>query len=274
MTMVFHIIHFDLFNIGGTYMKLGIMAAMPDEVHTIHNDLDFYREEGHGERSYYFSKQENIDLFLVYSRVGKVSASSTATTLIEKYGVDYIVFTGVAGAVDQSLNIGDIVLGKNTYQHDMDARPLFPRFEVPLTGSSLFEANKQEINLASQAIQNFISNIKNYLVADFLNQFNIETPKLYVGTIATGDQFIKDPLHHDGLKINGENVLAVEMEGAAVAQVCKEHNVPYIIIRTISDKADHSAVINFQSFITNIASHYSSGIVQEYLRCLIANDRK
>ena len=249
-------------------MKLAIMAAMPDEVYTIHNAIHFHKKESRGERTYYFARHENIDVILVYSRCGKVSASSTATTLIEKYQVDHIIFTGVAGAVNENLNIGDIVLGEKSYQHDMDARPIFPRFEIPLTGYSIIKCNDEDIKIASLAIQNFIANIKNYVNADALKKFSIKQPKLSIGTIATGDQFIRDPMQHDGLKLANENILAVEMEGAAVAQVCHEYKVRYLIVRTISDRADHSAGIDFQTFITEVASHYSSGIVREIFKLI------
>ncbi|MFN3234917.1 MAG: 5'-methylthioadenosine/adenosylhomocysteine nucleosidase [Gammaproteobacteria bacterium] len=247
-------------------MKIAIMAAMPEEVNTIHDVIPFEQEVSQAKRTYYIGQFNGIEVILVYSRCGKVSAASTATTLIEKFRVDEIIFTGVAGAVDQQLNVGDVVLGVNAYQHDMDARPLFPRFEVPLTDQSLHQTCEKNTALAKKAISNFIDNKSQYIGNEYLEKFKLHSPSLHVGTIATGDQFINNPSHHEGLKFDGNHVLAVEMEGAAVAQVCEEHEIPCVLIRTISDKADHSAPINFQDFITNVASHYSSGIVREYLK--------
>jgi adenosylhomocysteine nucleosidase len=247
-------------------MKLGIMAAMPEEIHTIHHDINFSSSETHAKRTFYFGKQNGVDLVLVNSRVGKVSAATTATTLIEKYQVDAIFFIGVAGAVEPSVNIGDIILASDAYQHDMDARPIFPRFEVPLTGKSVFATDERFTLITQAAIENFLTNSKNYISEKSFKDFNITKPQLRIGTIATGDQFIKDPLHHEALKVEDETILAVEMEGAAVTQVCEEFEVPLVLVRTISDKADHSAHINFQDFIVEIASRYSSGIIQELLR--------
>lgn len=251
-------------------MKIGIMAAMPEEIYTISSDMTFDKIEKHAQRKYYFGMYQDIELISVYSRCGKVSAASTATTLIERYHVDYIIFTGVAGAVDPNLLIGDIVLADACYQHDMDGTPLFPKFEIPLTGYSILRLDLKEITIAKHAIRNFIVNINDYIPTATLQQFMQIPPKLNIGTIATGDQFIKNPLHHDTLKYEGHHVLAVEMEGAAVAQVCMDHAIPYVLIRTISDKADHSAHVDFPSFIENIASHYSSGIIREFLKCFCA----
>lgn len=249
-------------------MKIGIMAAMPAEVNTIHHDIPFYERVAHGEREYMLGQFESIELVLVFSRCGKVSAATTATTLIEKFAVDKLIFTGVGGAVDPRLNIGDIVLASKTYQHDMDGRPIFPRFEIPLTGRLFMETDPQAFMLAKEGIDQFIQRFDQYLDLAMLAKLGVHEPKLYTGIIATGDQFIQDAFNHEALQLQEEPVLAVEMEGAAVAQVCTEFKVPYMLIRTISDKADHSAAINFQTFIDNIASHYSSAIVQEILKHL------
>lgn len=108
------------------------------------------------------------------------------------------------------------------------------------------------IEHAKEAISNFVINLNRYLTTHFLEEFGVEAPQVYTGTIATGDQFIKDPAHHGALKFKDENVLAVEMEGAAVAQVCREHKIPFVLIRTLSDKADHGAHIDFPRFIVKM----------------------
>lgn len=247
-------------------MKLGILAAMPDEVNTMHNDFHFHEVINHAEREYHLGKVNNAELVLVFSRVGKVSASVTATTLIEKFNVDKIIFTGVAGAVSSDLTIGDIVLADKAYQHDMNGSPMFPQFEIPLTGRALFELDYDELKQAQAGINNFINKLEHYVDLDDLAKLNIAKPKLHIGTIATGDQFIQNAASHTNLNKPEMQALAVEMEGAAVAQVCAEHQIPYTLIRTISDQADHSATVNFQDFIAKVASHYSSGIIQEILK--------
>lgn len=250
-------------------MKIGIIAAVPEEIKTIHDDMHFHHTIFHAEREFFLSKHDNIELVLVYSRVGKVAASITTSALIEKFQVDKIIFTGLAGAVSKELNRGDIILCNKIYQHDLDARPLCEQqFEVPLTGRRIFEINSKELKLAETAINNFLAHINKYVDVNDLQQLNILQPKLHVGIIATGDQFIQDIDNQKNLRVKGMEALAVEMEGAAVAQVCAEYQIPYILIRTISDKANESAHVSLQDFSVKVASHYASGIIQEILLLL------
>lgn len=251
-------------------MKIGIIAAVPEEIETIHSDMHFHHTIAHAERQFFLSRHQNIELVLVYSRVGKVAASITAAALIEKFKVDKIIFTGLAGAVSKKLNRGDIVLCDKAYQHDLDARPLCEQqFEVPLTGRRLFELDINELIVAKKAIENFFSNIAQYVDINELSRLNVNDPKLHIGIIATGDQFIEDIDGQKNLKVIGMEAMAVEMEGAAVAQVCAEYKTPYILIRTISDKANESAHVSLQDFSKEVASHYASGIIQEILKLLV-----
>ena len=245
--------------------NLGIMGAMEEEVLLIKNAMEITDEKKIADRIYYSGRLHDTNITLVFSRWGKVASASTATTLINTFGANFILFTGVAGAVDKTLNIGDIVIGESLYQHDMDARPIFPKFQIPLTENKLFKPRKEDIEKISAASNNFISNINNEIDKNTLIKFSVFKPKVCIGTIASGDQFVSNAATHENLKIESEKVLAVEMEGAAVAQVCQEHQVPYIVIRTISDKADHSASVDFKAFVKEVASHYSSGIVGKFL---------
>lgn len=248
-------------------MKIGILGAMHEEVSCIKKLIQMSGETEIGSRKYFEGKLGNNEVVLSFSRWGKVASSCTTTTLINKFDVDFILFTGVAGAVSEQLNIGDIVISQALYQHDMDARPLFDQFQVPLTSNIVFEPRREDIINAANAAEAFVQTIENFIPAQLLSKFSILSPKVYQGMIASGDKFVSDPENHEELhfKYKGNETLAVEMEGAAVAQVCTEYGIPYIIIRTISDKADHSAAINFQAFIENIASKYASGIISSLL---------
>ena len=187
---------------------------------------------------------------------------------MDKETLGLILIMGVAGAVDKDLNIGDVVVGEALYQHDMDARPIFPRFQIPLTSNVLFKPNKSHVKKATNAAKSFLSSINKEIDEHTLIKFSIFKPQVHIGVIASGDQFVASPISHESLKIDSEKVLSVEMEGAAVAQVCHEHNVPYIVVRTISDKADHSADIDFQAFVAEVASNYSLGIVRNFFKSL------
>ncbi len=247
-------------------MKIGIMGAMPHEVNLIKSDMIAHKKEIIGGNEFCSGILHGFDSVVVFSKCGKAAASSTATTLFNIYNIDLLLFTGVAGAVDLALNVGDVVIGQHLYQYDIDASPMFPKFEIPLANKSKFSSEKKDVFLAETAINKYLKKIHAYIPENILKQFNIHAPKVVTGMIATGDQFVRDTLTHGNMHFSeNEKAHAVEMEGAAVAQVCEDYNKPYLIIRTISDKADHSASIDFSAFIENVSNHYSSGIVFEFL---------
>jgi len=248
-------------------VKIGILGAMLEEISTIKEIMTVEKETTVAGRLYSEGKINDLEVVVVFSRWGKVASASTTTTLIGLFNVDFILFTGVAGAVNANLNIGDVVIGNGLYQHDMDARPFFDQFQIPLTNTLVFEPRSADIEKAKSAAQRFINKMDTAFTTTLLEKYSIFKPKVYTGLIASGDKFIANPGAHIDLNFSEKErtTLAVEMEGAAVAQVCEDHQVPYIVIRTISDKADHSAAIDFQSFIKDIASKYSVEIVKEYI---------
>jgi adenosylhomocysteine nucleosidase len=251
-------------------MTVGIVGAMPQEIALLQQELRNGRSDTRGMREYLQGKLYGKDVVLVFSRCAKVAAASTVTTLIEVFGVDLVVFTGVAGAADPRLEIGDVVIGTSLVQHDLDARPLFPRFEVPLLGRVAFETPPALVALARRSAEVYLhTQLGRDVSAQALSAFAITgAPRVHSGLIVSGDQFIANPATllalQEGLQEAGlPPALCVEMEGAAVAQVCHEHGVPVIVMRAISDKADHSAAIAFAPFIDQIASHITCGIVKE-----------
>ncbi len=254
-------------------MKIGILGAMLEEVASIKHLMVISRETQVGSREYIEGKINSIDVVLTFSRWGKVAASCTAATLIHKFNVDLVLFTGVAGAVHPMLNVGDVVIGDGHYQHDMDASPIFAKYQIPLTDTILFEPNAALVSSAVVAAERFIQKIGTSIDSGLLAQFSVFKPMVYRGILASGDKFVANPAAHSDLSyaVGDRKTLAVEMEGAAIAQVCHEHGIPYTVIRTISDKADHSAAVDFQSFVTTVASQYSAGILNEYFQELAAN---
>ncbi|MFA5958966.1 MAG: 5'-methylthioadenosine/adenosylhomocysteine nucleosidase [Tatlockia sp.] len=249
-------------------MKVGILGAMLEEVSAIKEMMTIDKETSIAGRVYYEGKIAEKEVVVTFSKWGKVASASTTTTLINEFGVGFILFTGVAGAVHDSLNIGDIVIGNGLYQHDMDARPFFDQFQIPLTSTIILEPDANDIERAAIAAERFLEKINNVINKELLAKYSIFEPKVRKGLIASGDKFVSSPKSHNELSLtkNDNCTLAVEMEGAAVAQVCEDYKLPYVIIRTISDKADHSAAIDFESFIHTIASKYSSEIVKEYVQ--------
>jgi len=253
-------------------MKVGIVGAMPQEIALLQRDMRIVRRQTRGMREYLEGRIYDKDAVLVFSRCAKVAAASTVTTLIEVFGVDLVVLTGVAGATDHALGIGDVVIGSALVQHDLDTSPLFRRFEVPLLGKIAFEVPPPMVALARRSAERYLhGSLHRDVPADVLAGFGIMgPPRLREGLIVSGDQFIANPETLDGLRAGLVSAglpspLCVEMEGAAVAQVCHEHGIPVIVMRTISDKADHSAAVDFVPFVEKVASHFTSGIVKELI---------
>lgn len=247
-------------------MTLGIMGAMTEEVASILSHMQNIKEIKHGGRSFHQGDIQGKPVVLVFSRWGKVAAAATATALITEFGVTQLIFTGVAGATTADLAIGDVLISDKLYQHDMDARPIMPRYQIPLTGMTFFTAHAELIEKAQKAIDGLFASLTDKISAKTLTQFAISQPKCLIGTIATGDQFIGDRQKTEAIVREQPDTLAVEMEGAAVAQVCTDYDVPFVVIRTISDKADHTSEIDFPQFIEKVARHYSQHIISNMLK--------
>jgi len=244
-------------------MLLGIMGAMPEEMDKIIAAINNKEIVERGSRVYYRGDLYGQEVVAVFSRWGKVAAATTATNLILDFNVDRIVFTGVAGGISPLLNVGDIVIGQRLYQHDMDARPLMRRFEIPLTGKTSYEVPQQNVDTMSQAVHNFLKNNKEF--RKILAEQYITNPKMLIGDIASGDLFISSADMKQALIKNLPSVLCAEMEGAAVAQVCDDYGVPLIVVRVISDSADEEAHISAIGFVNQHAGDYSLSILKEYI---------
>lgn len=215
-------------------------------------------------RDYTLGTLWNIDAVCVLSRLGKVAAAITASILVEKYGVTHIVFTGVAGSGDHHVKVGDIVVAEALLQHDMDARPLFPRFEVPLTGLQRFATDLELSTQLASAAEDFLrDDVSSVLKAADIAAFGLQHAQVHRGLIASGDQFISSAAHINQLKADIPDLLAVEMEGAAVAQVCFELGVPFTVMRTISDNANEEAAVDFMRFVQTVASPYALTVIQQ-----------
>jgi adenosylhomocysteine nucleosidase len=252
-------------------MRLGIISALSEEQQGLVEAMQSPYKLIHGQREYWVGQLWEIDAVCVLSRIGKVAAAVTTTTLVEKFGVTHILFTGVAGSGDKTVNVGDIVVAESLVQHDMDASPLFPRFEVPLLGLTHFPADHQLATRLFDAAASFLDeDFMEAIATDEKAAFKLTRPRIHRGLIASGDQFIDDREHIKGLNAALPGLVAVEMEGAAVAQVCHELNLPCAVIRTISDNANENAATDFLRFVKSVAAVYAVYIVRRF--CLQAQD--
>ena len=244
------------------------MGAMPEEIDGVVKLLSHTTAQTFGSRTYYSGEINDIPVVVVFSRWGKVAAAATVAALIHQFQITELIFTGVAGALHSDLKIGDIVLAQRLIQHDMDARPLMPQYEIPLLGKTYFEGDTYRLAGAELAIQQLLQTKGLHQVFDnqTLAEFNITEPRLHKGDIASGDLFFSTLAQKAGLQAQLPNILCVEMEGAAVVQVCFEYQIPCTVIRTISDVADEQSHLDFPRFIQHISSRYSVEIIQNIFR--------
>lgn len=243
---------------------LGILAALPEELGDL---IAAMRAEGAvktitlGRRDYHVGHVHGAACVVTLARIGKVAAAATVSALIHVFGVAGIVFTGVAGGVARGVRVGDVVVADTLLQHDLDASPLFPRYEVPLLGMTHFESDAELTGRLKAACAQFIEEEGGALA----ERFRLAGAQLRNGLVISGDRFVSSEHEVTALRDALPDALAVEMEGAAIAQVCVEHGVPFALVRTISDTADDHATQSFSHFLAEIASTYSSGILKRFL---------
>ena len=248
--------------------NIGILGAMAQEIDEVKALLTEKTVVKIANREFVVGKINNVRCVVAFSKWGKVAATITATLLVQEFAVTDLIFIGTAGALADGLRVGDIVVSKRLVQHDLDARPIISRFEMPLLNRIYVDSSPDLTELAGRAVSNLISRgVENMVGEEAVKDFNLN-PTLYFGDVASGDQFINSVEKRDEILGLLPDVLCVEMEGAAVAQVCLEFNVPFTVIRTISDTADHNARIDFMKFIEEVANAYSRAIVLEIMRLL------
>lgn len=213
--------------------KIAIMGAMPEEIEPIVEKLDNVQTLEYGDNKYFEGSYNGQDVVVAYSKIGKVFAALTATTLIEKFGCDMLLFSGVAGAISDNLKIGDLIIANGLCQHDLDITAFGHPFGYVPEGKVSITPDAGLRNLAQKVAK------KKGLI-------------LKEGLIATGDQFVANVERKDWIAATFK-ADALEMEGASVAVVCDALNVPFFILRAISDSADMDASFNFDEFLESSA---------------------
>jgi adenosylhomocysteine nucleosidase len=244
---------------------IGIMSAMHEELAAVLAAMPDEQRVQVAGRDFWVSCWQGHSVVVVLSRIGKVAAATTATVLLERFGVDTLVFTGVAGGLGSGVRVGDVVVANGLVQHDMDASPLFPRHEVPLYGRARFAADADLAVQLAQACEQVLGDAALHLGAGALAEFQLSASQVHQGLVISGDRFVSTSAESHALRQVLPEALAVEMEGAAVAQVCHDYGVPFAAVRTISDRADDAAHHDFQRFVREVASRYSLAILSQWL---------
>ena len=211
-------------------MKIGIIAAMPEELAYLLQHLDDAREEKVLGNSYHTGKVGSVELVLVESGIGKVMSAMSVAILADHFQVDAVINTGSAGAVANGIAVGDVVIADKLCYHDVD---------VTAFGYDYGQMARQPLYFASD--KKFIS-----LIQESLSKLE---QTWHLGLIATGDSFVAGEDKIKAIKEQFPQVLAVEMEGAAIAQAAHALNLPFLVVRAMSDNANHEASVSFDEFI-------------------------
>ena len=251
-------------------MTTAILSALQEEQSSLLQHLQRPRRTMHAGRVFWQGDWHGRPVVLALSGIGKVAAATTATALVERFGVARIVFTGVAGGVGEGVQVGDVVVAHDYVQHDMDASPLFPRWELPGYARSRLPCDPALTALLLEAAKACVVHGGGQL--DLKKSPGQVPHRVHHGLVASGDRFVSAAAEAQGLRTAlrdaGHDVLAVEMEGAAVAQVCHDYGLPFAAMRTISDRADDTAHVDFPAFVNTVATRYAEYIMLGFLQKL------
>lgn len=210
---------------------IGIIGAMEEEVEQLKAAMVADKKEEKAGMTFFSGELEGVPVTIVRSGIGKVNAAVCAQILIDDFGVTSIVNTGIAGSLQAKIDIADVVISEDVLHHDMDATGFgYPKGQIPRMDVLSFAADKNMIKAAEKACADAVPEIDAHL-----------------GRVVSGDQFVSDKGRKAEIVENFHGY-CTEMEGAAVAQVAYLNDIPFVVIRTISDKADDSASMDYPAF--------------------------
>ena len=224
-------------------MTIAIIGAMEEEVALLRDAMEVEEVRTIAHVEFTKGKLNHRDVVLLKSGIGKVNVAIATTLLFEHYNIDYVINTGSAGGLHEEANIGDVVISTGTLYHDVDVTGFNYAYGQVPGMPAIYESN---VSLVKK-VESILDKIgKNY----------------WLGTIGTGDSFINRLDQMELIKKNCPSVIAIEMEAAAVAQVCHHYEKPFIIVRALSDIAGKESHISFNEFLT-VAAKESSEMVYE-----------
>jgi len=236
---------------------IGIIGAMAEEVALFRDSMSVDKTDRYARMDFISGQLDGQEIVLLQSGIGKVNVTIGTQLMIDRYDVDLIIFTGLAGSLVPNLSQGDIVVSNNVVQYDFDLTAFGRRHgELPDVGR-MIEVDGKLVKFACYAF-------------DDVFEFVDDSPKLMVGTICSGDRFVTDTRKIDWLQ-REFGAVATEMEGAAVGYTCYLNDVPFIIIRTISDTGGSQATDDFERYL-KVASENSFKIVSTMLRVISYRD--
>ena len=210
---------------------IGIIGAMDEEVAQIVEVMTIEKEENKAQMNFKQGKLNGKDVVVVRSGIGKVNAAVCTQVLADDFKADYVINTGIAGSLKAQIDIADIVISSDVLHHDMDATGFgYALGQIPRMDTLSFKADDRLIELAKESCAKAVPQIG-----------------VHVGRVVSGDQFISDKEVKNKIADNFDGY-CTEMEGAAIAQAAYLNNIPFVILRAISDKADDSATMDYPAF--------------------------
>lgn len=216
----------------------GIIGAMEEEVNILKEKMQVETITQKASMEFYKGMLNGKDVVIVRSGISKVNAAVCTQILVDDFKVNRVINTGIAGSLQNKIDIGDIVISSDALQHDVDATGFgYELGVIPRMETSTFIADSSLVELAKKVCQREIPEIT-----------------AHVGRVVTGDQFISDKKVKDKIESNFHGY-CTEMEGASIAQVAYLNNIPFVILRAISDKADDSASVDYPTFEKKAIEH-------------------
>jgi adenosylhomocysteine nucleosidase len=224
-------------------MKVAIIGAMEEEVQILRDTIENKTVETIAGCEFTIGTLKGQEVILLKSGIGKVNAAMSTTILLERFKPDYVINTGSAGGFHHTLNVGDVVISSEVRHHDVDVTAFGYEYgQVPGLPSA-YVANDLLVDAALKAVH------------------QMDDIQVVQGIIATGDSFMHDPERVEYVRSKLPELHAVEMEAAAVAQVCFQFNIPFVIIRALSDIAGKESNISFDQFLQKAALHSTELVI-------------
>ncbi|MEX0808591.1 MAG: 5'-methylthioadenosine/adenosylhomocysteine nucleosidase [Dongiaceae bacterium] len=248
---------------------LGILCALPEEMQLLAANLSDPRPDERAGTTFLSGTLDGSAVTIAEGGIGKVGAALAATLLLERFDCRTLIFSGVAGGLDPALGIGDIVIAERLIQHDYgavvgDAQVTFRGGDFPLGGTRRDPAFMLDLLLLERLKAGLAGYAPPKLAASVLGDVKGRQPQLVFGTVVTGDIFVNSATMRERLHERW-SAQAVEMEGAAVAQVAERFDVPAIVIRALSDLAGAESHMDFGQFL-DVASEAAADVVRRVVR--------
>jgi adenosylhomocysteine nucleosidase len=225
-------------------VKIAIIGAMEEEVALLREKISNQEQETIAGCEFTTGSMDGAEVILLRSGIGKVNAAMSTTILLDRFKPDYVINTGSAGGFHPDLNVGDVVISSEVRHHDVDVTAFGYEYgQVPQLPAA-FEANSGLVEIAEEAAK------------------EIGSVQVVKGLIATGDSFMNDPKRVDAIRDKFLNLQAVEMEAAAIAQVSYQFEIPFVIIRSLSDIAGKESDVSFEQYLEKAALHSASLVMK------------